>query len=345
MSTSKAETPIVANQHLIIELLLHLGAPYDFLGKQLKEHPYPENWRKAQRELLEAFPFMLSNQLRDLFTAESCETPMARLQDLTACAHTVLRLVSAVLLADAWRYGEAGELQLLESEKASICQFFNATEAPAFSQVLISLTQAFEREKVAFFLPAIATSLNDKGILEAIRYFQTYTSEASSSPNYSEAEEHLTQLLLSSLFLTTNEFVVIKNVATDWTRDFDEPAFVQHEALLKGQDYCTAGVSAVKHSAANYSRSVLLVREGTQREILNLSPFLVDQNSYKVKSYHLPKVYFLIAANEQQLMLQHSDANDLFFQLQREEQVMGYVDTSRLFVAWDKFCHTFELFD
>ncbi|MEM1214558.1 MAG: hypothetical protein AAGJ82_02650 [Bacteroidota bacterium] len=347
MSVPKTAAPPLANQQLIINLLLHLGEPYAFLGEQLRANPYSENWRKAQRELLEAFPFMVSNQLRDLFTPDSCEHPNQRLSDLTACAHTVLRLVSGILLSDSWQQAEQGQLLLTESEKAAIQTFFTApAPCPDFQQLFTQIDAAFQRERLDFFLPALRQFLTNAKAQSATQYFQAMhplEPATFARADHLEAEAQLTELLLASDFLVRNELTVVKQVATDWTRDFDQPSYVQHQARLRGQDYHTGGVAKISQATANYSRSVLLVRGGEAGGLLNLSPFLVDQNSYKVKSYHLPKVYFLIKATSDGLTFQHSDTDDLFFALQRAEAAKGFLATERLFTAWDQFCDALEL--
>jgi hypothetical protein len=327
-------------------------------------HSYQKNPTSAlfnylQNTLLDTFPSMVSLQIRDLFTPEGRSKGRVRLQEFSEAYCTVARLLCAIALANLWDAAIAEPSKkdfvirtpylrdisrYLEWSPAAgtpvdyfwlirtVCCIFHENEVRPYVKELISLDQSM-RDANEFY---DAYHFLEQEVRQRLIANDIASQEV--EPLCRETEHHFGKLLQQCAFLCNYQIVSVKVISVDLPRREPDPIFIHEKAILKGRDYATIDTEPVKRESTSSNDSVFITRNLEKDGLpLNLSPFLIDQNAFKVKKQYLPKMYFFDGMEDEKLHFLHADATKKNFVVTRTDNDPIYRHLERLFDMFDLF--------
>lgn len=299
---------------------------------QYDEDPSGSQLNQLQNIMLEAFPSILSIQIRDLFSPPGKSEGRLRLQAINEVYNSLGRLLSAIALSDLWN--AALDLQnmqpkdgftIQEEYREDILRFLNlssAREAGSFDYLWLtgSINRVFKENQTEPYVKeftGLYKQLETTGkYYEAYRFLENELRNRLSAQNIGteeveglciDAEHHLGLLLQKCAFLCTYQLVTIKDIEVYLPRRSVEPVYLHQKSILKGYDYINMDQSLLKRSSSVSNNSLYLAREiAREEQPLNLTPFLIDENAFKLKTEQLPKVHFLDFTGEGSLHYRHA---------------------------------------
>ena len=345
---------------------------------QLSEHPTFQTlyqlylndqsgtfFNMLQNALLDAFPTMLSVQIRDLFTPEGKTKGRRRLREFDEAYDTLARLLCAIALANLWeaiavtqrKEGKHAAFVIPDTCREAIDRYLSWTPnsgTPADHLWLVNeigfVFQQNGAEPYVRELMDIARQLQEATeFLNAYNFFEYQLRPgrlANNIPTVAvpklcrEAEEHLGTLLQHCAFLCNYQLVTVKVVSVSMPRPSPAPSYLYQKAVLRGRDYATIDTEPLSLLDICSNNSVFITDLGDLKERglkLNLSPFLIDQNAYKTKENYLPKIYFFDGQEDQKLYFRHADTTESDFTVASNGNDPMYRDIDSLFQVIESF--------
>jgi len=283
-----------------------------------------------QHHLLDIFPAILNTQIRDLFTPAGRKNGRFRLQQLVAVYETLMHLLCAIALADLWESKVKGGFNISASCLSHIKAYtrYGGQGTDETADLLTAVYQTFEENKQAPFtieLLQLSREIHDsEKLLTAYTYFAKEFCSAVETNIIADdevqeycvaAEKQLGVLLEASAFLVNYEVVRIKDIKVDKPVRRALTAFVHDKRMIAGREFPAIDHLPMEYQSSFDNQSIFLTRNATENGlVLNLSPFVIDQNVFKGKKSYLPKVYFYAGKDDkEQLHFKHVDTLDLDF--------------------------------
>lgn len=282
------------------------------------EDPSGARLNQLQNIVLENFPSLLSIQIRDLFSPPGKSDGRLRLQALNEVYLSLTRLLCTIAISDLWnvalekqQMANPQDFVIREEYRQDLQRFLQVgspREAASFDyfwlfgsiiRILIENGSTPYVQEFSELQNSLQTSSKH---YEAYRYMEQLRNRLLArdigvdevEPICLEAEHHLGLLLQKCAFLCKFQLVTIEEISVSLPRRADVPVYLHHKSILKGYDYVNMDQSTLKRNSSVNNNSIYLAREiETEERPLNLSPFLVDENAFKVKRDQLPKVHFL----------------------------------------------------
>lgn len=316
-----------------------------------------------QNILLDAFPTMLSVQIRDLFTSEGKTQGRIRLREFDEAYDTLARLLGAIALANLWDaaatrlVNEEDRLDIPDSCRRAIAGYLSWTpeSGPPTDQLWLvnEIGFVFERNGVTPCVGEIRTIAEHlRGATDFFRAYNFFEVQlrtrllANDIPSREvedlcrQAEHHYGLLLRHCAFLCSYQLVTVKVISVDMPRQVNNPAYVYEKAILKGRDYATIDTEPLLLQNVCSNNSVFITENGDLRELglqLNLSPFLIDQNAFKAKESYLPKLYFFDGIEGEKIFFLHADTTVSDFTVTPTGNDPAYHNIDSLFEVFSHF--------
>ena len=282
------------------ELAVYSAGLDNELNKEILDIP------SIKREIIDAFPTPIGEQLRILFTRSSIPGrpdeielfTAARLNQLIVTHRTTLRFISFIMLSQLWdvkRNDDSFVLSetQLNSIKSFLAQDVEQFESTDFVFIIRTIRELFQEKGIPFFLEELAhlqTGM-DKTLEEShqnLLKIHEEIKEGKIKPKEVEdkclvAEESLGYILQKVAFLVKYKLVTIKNIELIKSRHQDARFRHSQITLNKALTVASTGVAEIGIEFENYTdnKSVLILKadQNVIKEYLNLTPFLIDENA------------------------------------------------------------------
>lgn len=315
----------IAVNDLLIDSICEELATYsrdldDELNKAVLDIP------SIKREIVDAFPTPIGEQLRILFTRSNNPGrphamelyTVARLLQLAVAHRTTLQFICFIQLSQLWDEKVRLKDIRIEAEQLATIKHFLVEDARAFNQldfarVINTIWQIFEQCGIGYFISEFKELRihpdQDTPLYEAHRFLldlhqdllQDKIQQVEVEEKCLQAEEHLGTILKKVAFLIKYKLVTIKNI--EIVKGHHEIARFRHRqiTLNKALTVASTGVAEVGIEFANYAdnKSVLFIK-AEQNEIsdyLNLTPFIIDENA--LNSDYSSKIFLFVYQNEE----------------------------------------------
>jgi hypothetical protein len=267
-----------------------------------------ETWENEQRritdfspyddDLLKSFPHPISVQLRKLRASRGRDdgnemrfynqVGKDRLWQLLRTYQTVLEILSAIIQAEWWTgliSAPAGK------PSAGLRKDLYAGGRLPKHELVSKMADALRQEGIQVFVVEL---VNNADLLAQIFktgvYFEGLQSgiermsEAEASGGCQLAENYLTELLKGVAFLTQYKLISVKNISIIKNRVATEPRYT-HRIYKYWQTYLDPILQDTTSEFFLDNTSVLLQKKtGGSNEYLNLTPFLIDENTFQEKA-------------------------------------------------------------
>ncbi len=249
-------------------------------------------------DLLKSFPHPISVQLRKLRAIRGRndgedmkfynQVGRDRLWQLLRTYQTTINILMAILQAELWNS--------LSSSPAAASLSVDAVGLSGYGQrpkheFASQLADKLREHKTTLFVTEL---MSNEGLFAQIAksgvYFDGLVSgiERMSEPEASGgcqlAEKHLSELLKNVAFLTQYKLISVKNISIVKNRVATQPRY-NHRIYQYWQTYLDP---ILRNTTSDYfldNTSVLLQKKtGSPSEFLNLSPFLIDENTFQEKA-------------------------------------------------------------
>lgn len=306
---------------------------FEALYQLYLQDPNSTFFNTLQNTLLDSFPSMVSVQLRDLFTPEGRSLGRVRLRELSEAYTTLARLLCAIAMANLWdaAAGAAKKFIIRPAYLEDIARYLKWSPVSGtpvdYFWLIRTISCIFQENAVVPYVSELVTL--DAKMRDATAAYDAYRfleqnlrqrliandiTREEVEPLCQTAEQHLGILLQACAFLCNYQLVAVKRISVDLPRMDPSPTFIHQKAILKGRDYATIDMEPIRREGTSSNNSVFITRNVEEDGLpLNLSPFLIDQNAFKVKQQYLPKIYFFDGMKEEQLHFSHADTIDLDF--------------------------------
>lgn len=287
---------------------------YQAMQQMYQAQPSGMAFNFLQNAILDAFPSILSTSIRDLFTHEGTRNGRLRLGFIRSTYIILSRLISNIALAGVWealidhqKKTDTPPVVLRKEYREEIRNYITLS-TPAFEEqdflwLAGTCGRIMDENDFTPFIPEMKTLW--ESLAKADDFFAAYRfmeqelrlrrgkiPSTEVEALCEQAEVHLGTLLKYCAFLGVYQLVTVKNINVYKLRGLNNPYFVHQKATLRGRDYETLDKEPVSRRAFTCNNSIVLSRDMTEEDPLELTPFLVDENSFKNKEGHLPKVYF-----------------------------------------------------
>lgn len=285
--------------------------------KMYQASPNPILFNELQDYLLKSYPTSLSIQLRDLFNPLVRTNGRLRLVEINEAYLTLLKLLVSICLADLWRARlnpetlKPNEDFFLRPEyKKDLSDFFDlsalGTDNFDYGWLLATIRRIFDDNNITPFIEESSILLdcfvNYDENYQAYRFLEQELRSRLVAQNIDqsevedlcfESEKQLGILLRTCGFLSDFQLVTVKDIGVRLPNRVKEPQFVHKSAILRGDNYRIQEDMDVPRTSFTNNNSVLITKDifGVH-DSLNLSPFVIDENAYKLKKEKTPKVYF-----------------------------------------------------
>ncbi len=285
-----------ANRYIM--LVLDEMAKYNpDIYAQMMEQRGGELVRKDSREypelIIRNFPWPVGSQIRLLHHHDSPD--QKRLLHLISTYVRAGHLLYLILLSDVWERRRRGEIQLQDGFELGQPLDAAAFRSFDFLARAIELIELFAAQGVATYMPEVERLLaewrEDGGRLrKAHEFLQTLQVQAASPPAADleqlclRAEQAVSVILRAVAFLARYRMLTVRSIMVKAPR-FEPVEYELDMGPLNAADGSALNLyqdEAHRHklSYAN-SHSIVLVRDEEQVEdCLNLSPFVIDKNTF-----------------------------------------------------------------
>ncbi len=319
-------TEYIPNGHLVRELAEGLApfSPEVNEAWQSFQNEWPEDTEiseedtrhktfvLAKKKILGALPHPISEQLRKLMVEEQAGSDHTfydkpghdRLKQIAATYSTEIELIAFILLAQLWDAME--KVKSLQPEQSQIVSRFfrldhEGRTAYEFLPLIDTMMGIFRNNGVECFLPDLEAAL-DEGCIGACKFMETLRRKlqklgrakldnAEAGQLCIVAEEKLAVILRRFGFIAQYVLVSIQNIDVLKYRHRSEPVF-EHKLVRFEQLFTELAVEEERMTRYLDTCSVLLWKtHGEEKSILNLSPFIIDENAFDSKA-SLAKLHF-----------------------------------------------------
>jgi hypothetical protein len=285
---------------------------------------------QLQNMMLDYLPSILSTQIRDLFTVEGKTQGRRRLKELSEAYLTLARLVAAISICNLWdevylaKKSSGKEVKIRDTYKEELRQFLNldpvAAESYDYFWLTATIKRIFDENKITAYmeeLEALKESLiKADETYEAYRFMEQEVRTRLLANNILNeevedlclaAEEKMGMLLSACGFMCKYQLVTIKDVELQSPYRAPTASFIHQKSILRGHDYVIMDDEPLQRPEYISNQSVLIVKDIYESATyLNLSPFLIDENAYRLKS-DLPKLYFLGGKTGEQIIYEQAE--------------------------------------
>lgn len=297
-------------------------AKYKEEAKDLESTSKAEDLDLKSELILRSFPYFIAQDIQRLFATSEvgglggtfCDKPdLVRLRQLIGTYSNTLEFITYILLSQLWesRTG-AGSIQLTDAQKVTLRDFLKPGPVQKdydFRPIVNHLLDILEKEQLTLFLTQLATLENsltlDSPMTRAVDYLQARQKELAVRDQFSaadlvqlcyETEKQLGIFLHHLCFLSLYSLASVRNISVHKARYLQRPRFKHKVVELTFR----IGISAQerKRELEDFleDSSVLLKKEeirSTRVDFLNLSPFVLDENAFNLKSgNNQSKIYF-----------------------------------------------------
>jgi hypothetical protein len=336
------------------------------MQQMYKAQPSGMAFNFLQNAILDAFPSILSTAVRDLFTHEGTNNGRLRLKFIRTAYIILSRLICNVALANIWEAfinhrteKEEHPFIIREEYRKDLKDYITLSPAAFEQQDFLWLAgtcgRIMEENEFEPFISEMKSLWEN--LAEADDFYSAYRfMEQELRMNWGkipaaevericeEAEGHLGTLLKYCAFLGVYQLITVKNINVYKLRGVPNPYFVHQKATLRGRDYETLDKEPVFRHAFTCHNSVVLVRDMTAEDPLELTPFLMDENSFKNKEGHLPKIYFFNGRpDEKTLEFTHVENPEERLQVGEDYDKRKYQDLDLILKQMELFIKELEL--
>jgi len=345
------------------------GPDYKALWSLYQQNTGPQLFNTLQNMMLDSFPTSLGVQLRDLFTPEGESKGRLRLREMNETYLTLIKLVATISIANLWdtildkeTFEPKAKFRIRPAYKKDIKKYIDLTpeEADRFDYIWLvaTINRIFEDNDLTPFiteLNSLHASLRDFDIVyDAYRFLETELRTRIIENNIDveevkdlclKCEHHLGVLLRRCAFLCTYQIVTIKDISLEKPRHTKLPVYVHNKAVMKGRDYATIDNKPLKRDVFTSNNSVIVTKDiRTSTEQLNLSPFVIDQNAFKVEEDKLPKIhYFKGWLNKGEITYEHAEMLEEDFEVRESYKGTKYKDLEILLGQFQQFRLDFNM--
>ena len=256
-------------------------------GKTIKKDP-----REYPDLIIKNFPWPIGSQIRSLWYEDYKKANLQRLKHLVSTYIISSQVIYYILLSNLWENKQNSHQKIawdyLGMDKHTFTQFdFFAQILPLYEKVANSgLVFLTELEQLVKLLKKEESKIN-----MAHQYLETIRKSINEEATFDKinetclkAEEHLTIFLRQIAFLSAYKMLTIRNIAIERTR-FKKPEYDLEMGSLNGTSNRNISLYESeqfrkKSTFADSSSVVLVANEEQLDQSLNLSPFIVDKNTF-----------------------------------------------------------------
>lgn len=290
-----------------------------------KDPDNSENMDALRDKLFEAFPSVLSIQLKDLFTyPEGVTHGRLRLSEINEAYLTLGRLLNSIALSTLWEAAldpttlePRKDFIIREEYKKDIQRFLQPGDPASVGNVdyfwlVGAVNRIFQEPENKKFIPYVPELANlfqslddDTPYFEAYRFLEQNLRHRLIANDIAseevkelcrDGEGYLGLLLQKCAFLSNYQLVTVKDVTVYQPRQQPAPVYYHHQFTLQGLEASNQAniYTPLDRAAAINNNSIYLAKDFRQDERpLNLTPFLIDENAFKTKlEVQLPKIHF-----------------------------------------------------
>lgn len=268
--------------------------------------------------ILECLPHPVGEHLRKLLVPEVSSTNkrgtfydklgIDRLKQMVETYHTLIELVSFSMMAQLWDVCmQNQDMKAFEGSKTLLKQFFGLSfeekSTYNFHPLIRQLHQLFSSNKVASFIEELDQEedlfIEGSDAYQASQFFEAIKQklkenkidEGEAIELCIPAEEKLAGILSALHFIAKYKLISVRSIDILNYRHLKEPFYAHKmvDIVQKIGSVLEEKSSLKKQLLIN--SSVLLVNKEGGDNILNLSPFIVDENTFTEKS-NIPKLHF-----------------------------------------------------
>jgi len=300
----------------LTEKLIEAFAEYN---EQVQEVFQKENLSDSRKRkaILEALPLPISEQLRKLFAIRDARASAHiffdtlgpnRLKQLITAYKTMIELIAFIHLAQLWNLSyQEQELKVSVSQRNKLRKFFDLSLTDRKSYYLMDLVkliiEIFQANKIPDFLQefeALYPSLEEESPLShALRSLHDIEQELHKLGGASmpveqavglcvSAENHLAYVYSQLAFIIRYKMKSVKNIGLQ-NYPLEEPKYI-HTIIKLIQNFFELDEEKEERHEAMFTTSVFL--ENSDKEYLNLTPFVIDQNAFDPKAALAKILYF-----------------------------------------------------
>jgi hypothetical protein len=355
---------------VLVEKAFEGMSHYELLFKDYWERyqrrPSGSVLNQLQNMMLDYLPSILSTQIRDLFTVEGKTQGRRRLKEIYEAYLTLARLVSAISICNLWdevflaKKSEEGEVKIRDAYKEELRQFLNldpvAAESFDYFWLTATIKRIFDENKITAYmeeLEALKESLiNADETYEAYRFMEQEVRTRLLAKNILNeevedlclaAEEKLGMLLSACGFMCKYQLVTIKDVELQSPYRAPTASFIHQKSILRGHDYVIMDDEPLQRPEYISNQSVLIVKDIYESATyLNLSPILIDENAFRLKS-DLPKLYFYGGKKDDQIIYEQAETFENKLQIEPNYDKRQYRKLETIFHQFDWIGEDLEL--
>jgi len=262
-----------------------------YMLEKLKKDNNEENKNNVYLFIVNSFPTPIGLQIRKLFANKAINPD--RLQQLMDGYRATIELICFIMLSQLWDEKVRNpKLKITEEEHVVFHSFFSITESNYktynYYTLLIAIQAIFKANYLTPYINEIGNfDFENPDLLAPVKYMQELKTvnirripPAELERLCIEAEENFCSVLGKFLFVVKYKFVMVKNI--ELIKERHEDVKYKHTTLLLKQ---VEGKSAHESSQKLFdtfsdNKSVIVSRTlNTMTEFLNLSPFIIDENS------------------------------------------------------------------
>ncbi|AUD03669.1 hypothetical protein [Spirosoma pollinicola] len=249
-------------------------------------------------DLLKSFPHPISVQLRKLRAIRGRsdgeemkfynQAGRDRLWQLLRTYQTIINIMMGILQAEWWN--SLSSSPIMDSSTVGSAGLSGYGQRPKYELASQLADKLREHQNTLFVTELMSNESLFAQIAKSGVYFDGLQagiermSESEANGGCQLAEKHLSELLKNVAFLTQYKLISVKNISIVKNRVATQPRYT-HRIYQYWQTYLDP---ILRNTTSDYfldNTSVLLQKKtGSPSEYLNLSPFLIDENTFQEKA-------------------------------------------------------------
>lgn len=248
---------------------------------------------KKREHFVNSLPSIMGQQVSVLFNPEFKEKGKERLQQIKIVYYRIIRFISSIAISDLWEKVEKKpDLEIPNQLRYLFVRFLESNKDDSFHFPYLPLLDGIVKflDSNTSFLEelsdAISTYSEKKDLFQAHHFFTELMKKDFNSLENTEAEslsndgEYYLSLLvkhfafLTGYFISSNKKILIHKIR------FQKGLFKHELRVLYGNEFAEDETMSLRTDLLD-SYSVYLVKQTEEeQEFLNLTPFIVDKNSF-----------------------------------------------------------------
>lgn len=309
------------NELLIEKLVEHLSAYQEELVKIYEDESMgmDRSILDKREAILKCLPHPISEQLRKLIVPGDSGSAMVffdklgpgRLQQMVNTYNTLIEMLVFAMLAQLWdALNRNKELARTPEIQNRIRELFaldmNSRAQYNFFPLLRSISLFFKEHNIAYFieeLDAISAQFDEHtDLYNACTFMETIRGKLARGARGVDqteaeqlcmiAEEKLARVIGDLGFISRYTLASVKDIGVIKYRHFPQARF-KHKLVKLVQRFVGLEEEDQVLEEMMYTDSILLMRTGEQGgSVLNLSPFIIDENAFDAKASSQSKLHF-----------------------------------------------------